>query len=73
MSTLYAFKDALGNVFKSFYSGYNIKLNKGDVVLLTGTVKKHNEYQGRKETMLNRIAVKDAPEELITVEEFAVA
>lgn len=73
MSTLYAFKDALGNIFKTFYSGTSIELKNGDVVLLTGTVKKHNEYQGRKETMLNRIIVKDAPEELIAVEEFAVA
>jgi hypothetical protein len=61
-STLYAFKDTDGNVIKTFYSGYNVNLNKGDIVLLTGTVKKHVEYEGEKQTMVNRILVKEVEE-----------
>jgi len=73
MNTLYAFKDALGNVYKTFYSGNSWSLDVDDTVIIDGTVKKHNTYNGKKETMLNRVSVKDAPEETFTVDEFAVA
>ena len=71
-STLYTFRDALGNVYKTFYSGYSWSAEKEDVLIMDGTVKKHAEWMGKKETMLNRVSVKEAPEEAITVEEFSV-
>jgi len=58
-STLYTFKDDEGNIMKTFYSGSNISLEKGNIIYLSGTVKKHNEYENEKQTMLNRISVKE--------------
>ena len=72
-NTLYAFKDALGNVYKSFYSGTTWSAKVGDVLIIDGTVKKHNTFNRVEETMLNRVAVKPAPEEAFTVKEFTVA
>ena len=57
VTVLYSFKDASGNVYKTFYSGYKWNCEVGDEVSLTGTVKKHGEYKGRKDTMLNRCVV----------------
>ena len=73
LSTLYIFQDALGNIMKSFYSGSKWEYDKDDEILITGTVKKHETYNGKKNTMLNRVIAKDAPEDLITVDEFCVA
>jgi hypothetical protein len=73
VSTLYAFKDDLGNIYKTFYSGYSWELEVGDVVLMTGTVKKHDEFKGVKQTMLNRVVVAEAPTETFSQSEFAVA
>ena len=72
-NTLYAFRDADGNIYKTFYSGYSWECEVGDVVLLTGTVKKHQEFRGIEETMMNRVVVADAPEELFSNDEFKVA
>jgi len=71
--TLYAFKDANGNVYKTFYSGYKWSCEVGDIVMITGTVKKHNEFQGKKETMMNRVVTKDAPSEAFAANEFVIA
>lgn len=74
VSTLYAFKDVNGNIFKTFYSGYSFDLEVGDVLLITGTVKKHDEFRGVKQTMLNRVVVKEAPaDETFSQAEFQVA
>ena len=70
-STLYIFKDALGNDYKTFYSGSKWELEQDEEVLITGTVKRHEEFRNKKSTMLNRVAVKEVPEELITVEDFS--
>ncbi len=35
-----------------------LNLNKGDIVDLTGTIKEHKEYNGEKQTYLNRCIVK---------------
>jgi hypothetical protein len=74
-NTLYAFKDSLGNIYKTFYSGYSWECEIDDVVLLTGTVKKHNEFNGTKETMLTRVIVKEAPvqEDFISENELVIA
>lgn len=72
-NTLYAFKDALGNIYKTFYSGYNWECEVGETVLIDGTVKKHQEFRGVEETMLNRVVVKEAPAELFSNDEFKVA
>jgi hypothetical protein len=71
LSTLYIMKDALGNDYKTFYSGSSWSYEKDDEILITGTIKKHDEYNGKKSTMLNRVVAKDAPvDEHFTVEEF---
>jgi len=56
VSTLYIFVDEeTGNKFKTFYSGNSYRLYKDDLVKVTGTVKKHEEYKGEKSTMLTRV------------------
>lgn len=72
-STLYTFKDAAGNIYKTFYSGYTWDVEVDGTVLIDGTVKKHAEFNGVKDTMLNRVSVHEAPEEAFSVNEFAVA
>lgn len=54
-SKLYKMADNDGNVYTSFYSGYKFDFDKGENVILTGTVKKHDEYNDVKQTVLNRI------------------
>jgi hypothetical protein len=60
LSTLYLMKDADGNDYKTFYSGSSWSYEKGDEIMITGTVKKHDEYNGKKSTMLNRVIAKKA-------------
>lgn len=70
-STLYVMKDALGNDYKTFYSGTKWEYEKGDEILITGTIKKHDEYKGKKSTMLNRVIANDAPaNETFSTEDF---
>jgi hypothetical protein len=57
-STLYMFVDDNGNIFKTFYSGNSWEVDNNEQCILTGTVKKHEEYKDKKSTMLNRCAVK---------------
>ena len=45
-----------GNVFTWFASGYQ-SLHRGDRVAVRGTVKKHDEYQGVKQTILSRCKI----------------
>ena len=72
-STLYTFKDAAGNIYKTFYSGSSFEAEKGDKLVIAGTVKKHDEFRGEKQTMLNRVAASAAPDEAFAADEFAVA
>lgn len=73
-TTLYAFQDAIGNIYKTWYSGYNWECEKNEKLLITGTVKKHGEFNGIKETLLNRVAVKDVDIiEAFSTEEFKIA
>ncbi len=58
-STLYKFMDNDGNIFKTFYSGYKWEAEQGERVKLFGTVKKHDEWNKKKETMLTRCKVKE--------------
>lgn len=59
-SKLVKFVDAEGNEFGTFGSGMSIwGLEKGDEVILTGTVKEHSTYQEIKQTMLSRCKVKE--------------
>jgi hypothetical protein len=56
VSVLYIFVDeTTGNKFKTFYSGKSWSANQGDIVKIKGTVKKHEEYKGEKNTMLTRV------------------
>lgn len=54
-TTLYKMADDEGNIYTSFYSGCKFDFDKGEKVILTGTVKKHDEYNEVKQTVLNRI------------------
>jgi hypothetical protein len=73
LTTLYVMKDALGNDYKTFYSGSSWSAEKDDELLITGTIKKHEEYKGKKSTMMNRVVAKDAPAaEAISAEEFSM-
>lgn len=55
-TTLLFLTDENGNAFKWFASSYDA--DQGDVVVLDGTVKKHEEYNGLKSTVLTRCNVK---------------
>jgi len=52
-TTLLAMEDAQGRSFKWFASKW-LPIEAGDTLKLTGTVKEHSVYQGRKETVLTR-------------------
>lgn len=54
---LYKFQDQEGNLY-GWFTGKNLELDEGDQIELDGTVKKHNEYKGIKETVLTRVKVK---------------
>jgi hypothetical protein len=58
-SQVLTFKDNNDNIYVSFYSGkddYEDSVN--EKFILTGTVKDHKEFNGIKQTILNRIIVK---------------
>ena len=54
---LHIFRDEAGNLLKWFAS--NERLQTGNQYNVKGTVKKHDEYQGTKQTMLTRCKVLD--------------
>jgi hypothetical protein len=70
LSVLYTFQDDAGNLYKTFYSGSSWSADVDDVLLITGTVKKHEDFRGTKSTMLNRVAASAAA---FSDDEFAVA
>jgi len=73
ISTLYKFMDLDGNIFKTFYSGHSWSVEQGEKTRLWGTVKKHDEWNGKKETMLTRCKVKDLdPINFLSEEEVTV-
>jgi hypothetical protein len=55
-TTLVKFQDASGNTL-TWFSSTGCELQPGEKALLTGTVKKHDEYQGNKQTVLTRCKV----------------
>ena len=57
VSTLYIFVDKNGNKLKTFYSGSGWDCDQGDNVILSGTVKNHDEYKNEKATQLTRCKV----------------
>jgi len=64
------FKDMDGNLFTWFASDYT-DLERGDHVSIKGTIKKHEEYRGIKQTMLTRC--KFTKFEIMTSDEAASA
>ena len=57
-TTIYTLVDADGNVFKWFASNDEVLGDKeGETFKIKGTVKKHDEYQGTKQTVLSRCAL----------------
>ncbi len=55
---LYTFIDEDGNIFKTFYSGSGWSLEDDEEAIIDGTVKRHDEWKGQKQTLLTRVSVK---------------
>lgn len=72
-STLYVFKDTLENIYKTFYTGSSWEYTEGNKIIIDGTVKKHEEFRGEKQTMLNRVSAKEAPSEAFEENEFTIS
>ena len=56
-TTLIKFEDEYGNIL-DWWTSTDVKAEIGDRVLLTGTVKSHNEYKGIKSTTVTRCRLK---------------
>lgn len=56
LSTIIKFLDEKGNILVWFASK-RIDLMMNQIVLLTGTIKKHDEYRGKKQTLLSRCKI----------------
>lgn len=56
-TTLIKFEDDHGNIL-DWWTSTDVKAEVGDRVLLTGTVKSHNEYKGIKSTIVTRCRLK---------------
>ncbi len=55
-SALIRMLDANDNLFVTFASGnFGDDVNIGDAITIRGTVKKHDEYKGVKQTIINRV------------------
>ena len=54
-SILYKFRDMNGNILCWFSSSGSLDKEIGDKFFITGTVKKHEEFKGIKQTMLTRV------------------
>jgi len=57
LTTLVVFEDEPGNLIKWFATVNLDDLEPGDVVNIKATVKKHGDYNGVKETMVNRAKI----------------
>lgn len=56
ISTLHKFRDAEGNILTWFSSsGSDVTDKKGQEIRIKGTVKKHEEYKGTKQTVISRV------------------
>ncbi len=64
------FRDSEGNLFAWFASGYT-GLERDDRMAIKGTIKKHDEYRGIKQTILTRC--KFTKFEVMTIDEMAQA
>lgn len=64
--TMVRFEDASGNVLVWWATGEPEWLETGDSVTVAGTVKKHDDYKGTKQTLLNRVN-KNLPKKLKAV------
>jgi len=60
---LHTFITAEGNIAKWFCSNTSNALEQGKKYVIKATVKKHEEYKGRKETLLTRVAVESVCEQ----------
>jgi hypothetical protein len=56
-TTLVSFEDEPGNLIKWFASIKLDNIDKGDVVDLKATVKKHDDYKGVKQTLITRAKI----------------
>ena len=56
MTYIYKFRCSAGNAL-TWFASRDQGIAKGDVVTLTGTVKKHDDYKGEKQTILTRCKI----------------
>jgi hypothetical protein len=56
-STLVKMVDSEGHRLATFYSGYKWSPKAGEEIRFKATLKKHGDYKGVNETMVNRVAV----------------
>jgi len=56
VKTMVRLEDAKGNVLVWWASGEPEWLEVGDTVTVAGTIKKHDEYRGTKQTLINRVS-----------------
>ena len=56
-TTLIKFEDDHGNIL-DWWTSTDVKAEVGNRILLTGTVKSHNEYKGNKTTVVTRCKIK---------------
>jgi len=64
--TMVRFDDPSGNVLVWWASGEPEWLETGDTITVAGTVKKHDEYRGIKQTLLSRVS-QNLPKKLKTL------
>ena len=66
VKTMVRFDDSSGNAVVWWATGEPEWLETGDTVTVAGTVKKHDEYRGTKQTFLSRVS-QNLPKKLTTI------
>lgn len=59
LTTLFTMKDNEGRRYKWFASGVGNEMEVDNTYTIRGTVKKHDEYHGVKDTILTRVKIKE--------------
>jgi hypothetical protein len=63
IKVLVGMRDAQGHALRTFATGHFADdAHKGDTLHIIGTVKRHEEYKGERQTILTRVAVAPAPQ-----------
>ncbi len=62
--TLIKMEDAIGNIVTWWASKSIDDIDRGDVLTVKATVKKHDNYKGTKQTLVNRLVIEERHEEV---------